>query len=147
MPPMRRQPATDTLLFIPADIVEAYQDQAALQVRETWVGRPPPALAQDAVRPHPEVRELHPPRTAAATSWTSSPWWAASERFFLTLAVLIALVGWAVCTGWWAWLAYDTGSTTWITIALAGSGALVLGVVTSLRLWLRRHEAYAALNR
>lgn len=147
MPPMRRQPATDTLLFIPEAITEAYQDEAATQVTETWMDRPAPA--QGTARPIPATAELPvpPPATAKPKSWRSSPEWAAYERLFLTLAVFLALVGWAACTGWWAWMAYDTGSTTWITIAIAGAVALMLGVVASLRLWLRRHQAFAALNR
>lgn len=145
MPPMRRQPTTDTLLFIPPDITEAFQEEAALQVSETWTERPPPEQSLEG--PHPESPERSSPTPAAATSWRRSPQWAAYERLFLTLAVFTALAGWAVCTGWWAWLAYDTGSTIWITIAVAGAVALMLGVVASLRLWLRRHQAFAALNR
>lgn len=144
MPPMRRQPATDTLLFIPDAITEAYQEDAAQQVREAWAHRP---IVQIPVRTALPASTSPAPAPAATGSWWSSPQWAAYERLFLTLAVFMALVGWAVCTGWWAWLAYDTGSTTWITIAVAGAVALMLGVVASLRLWLRRHQAAAALKR
>lgn len=145
MPPMRRQPDTDTLLFIPEALTEAYQEEAFLQVTETWMDRPAPV--QTPVRTASPLEPSPTPAPAKTGSWRSSPQWAAYEQLFLTMAVLLALGGWAVCTGWWAWLAYDTGSTTWITIAVAGAVALMLGVVASLRLWLRRHQAIAALNR
>lgn len=144
MPP-RRQPATDTLLFIPEAITEAYQEDAAQQVREAWANRPAPV--QIPVRTALLASEALAGAPAPTGSWWSSPKWAGYERTFLTLAVVMALAGWAVCTGWWAWLAYDTGSPTWITIAVAGAVALMLGVVASTHLWLRRHQAAVALKR
>ncbi|HVM15111.1 MAG TPA: hypothetical protein VM287_12400 [Egibacteraceae bacterium] len=135
---MRRDPTTETPLFIPQEITEAYGEEASQKVSETWVDRPAPvrtAPVRDASPQTPAHLALQRP---VKGSWRSSPEWAARQRLFFVFAVHTALVGWAVCTGWWAWLAYDTGSTTWLTIAAAGAVALLLGLVGSLRLWLQR---------
>lgn len=134
---MRREPSTETPLFIPAEITESYVEEASLKVNESWSERPAPVPAPE--RPAAEQVPGRPaPPRPAKHSWRSSPEWVSRQRLFFVLAVHTALVGWSVCTGWWAWLAYDTGSTTWMMIAAVGSVALVLGLVASLRLWLQR---------
>lgn len=132
--PVRRDPATETPLFIPEEFTEAYGQEASQKVNETWADRPAPVRTAPVQVASPQTA----PQRPAKGSWRSSPQWAVRQRLFFVFAVHLALVGWSICTGWWAWLAYDTGSTTWMMIAAVGAVALVLGLVGSLRLWLQR---------
>ncbi|HVL98547.1 MAG TPA: hypothetical protein VM324_04565 [Egibacteraceae bacterium] len=118
---MQPDPSIDTPLFIPDHLQDVYQEDAALQVRTTRAAAPAPA------RP----RSAH---SAVAVSSSA----ARTQRAFVLLAAVLALVGGAVCTAWWAWLAHDTGSTLWNNFAVGGGVAVVLGVVTCVGYWLSR---------
>lgn len=118
----RRRPTVDTLLFIPDDIVAAFQNEAVLQVAESWAERPLRPLAQMAATAaaRPRIGGLGP----------------VPKHGVLLFAALLALVGWAVCTGVWTWFAIDTGATMWKALAGVGAVALILGAVATTRLML-----------
>ena len=114
---MQRKPSVDTLLFIPDDILAVHLDDASLQVAESWAERP----VRVAEGTSPEA-----PPVARSN--------ALGQDRMLVLAACLALVGWGVCTGWWAWLAVDTGMTLWTGFAGVGAAVLVLGMVATARL-------------
>lgn len=122
----RRRPTVDTLLFIPDDIVIAFQDEAIVQVAETWATRPLRARTPTADQAAPTSRS--PSLLGLGT---------APKPGVLLFAALLALVGWAVCTGIWTWFAIDTGSTTWAALAGIGGITMVAGVVATTRLMLK----------
>ena len=115
---MQRKPSVATLLFIPDDILAAHLDDASLQVAESWAQRP--------VRVREQTSADAPPPVTRSN--------ALSQDRMLVLAASLALVGWGVCTGWWAWLAVDTGMTLWTGFAGAGAAGLLLGLVATARL-------------
>lgn len=111
---MQRKTRVDTLLFIPDDILDAYRDEAAQQVAASWARRPLAVIDQ-------QVRAA----TDAALTRTHDP--------LLVFAACLALLGWTACTGWWTWLALDTGLTLWTTFAGVGTGILLAGIIAGVR--------------
>lgn len=120
---MQRKPSvgTDTLLFIPDDILETYREEASQQVAMSWALRP-----VDVIERH--VAVAHSSGPAAV-----SPRPTYQDRL-LVVAAYMALIGWTVCTGWWTWLAVDTGDTVWTAFAGGGGVTLLIGLIAAARL-------------
>lgn len=115
---MQRKPSVDTLLFIPDDILAAHLDDASRQVAESWARRPVLVRERTSAEAPPPVARRN----------------ALSQDRMLLLAASLALVGWGVCTGWWAWLAVDTGMALWRGFAGVGAAVLLIGLLATVRL-------------
>ncbi|MEX0657610.1 MAG: hypothetical protein WD080_00600 [Egibacteraceae bacterium] len=115
---MQRKPAVDTALYLPDHLLEIYQEDAARQVVDSWATRP--------------VRTA-PPSPAGLVEQAPDGAQPRTRDTMLTVAAILALLGWTACTGWWTWLAIDTGATMWTAFAGVGIASLVIGTILALR--------------
>lgn len=115
---MQREPAVDTALYLPDHLLEIYQEDAARQVADSWATRPIRTAQSAPANDAEQAPDGAEPRT---------------RDTMLTVAAVLALLGWTACTGWWTLLAIDTGTTMWTAFAGVGIGSLAIGTVLALR--------------